>query len=735
MSGWRTSRRNGARGGLGGRAILLASTSVMLALGGLTPAAQAAEDQAAAATGVEAAALAAEAEVEGVTVTGSRGAGIAKLKLEEVAGGGSVIDSALVDKGRVFTPQDLLAFQPGVFAQAAGGADGVKISIRGSAINRGANFFRTGVLLMFDGLPVNGPGGAPYELFEPLGLSHTEILRGANANALGAIALGGGINYVTKTGYDASRLQLRIEGGSFGYEKYQIASGQVIGPWDYYVSFTASGRDGFQRQSEGRTAGVSANLGYKFSDDLDTRLYFRYRETTNYTPGALTQAEVERDPTLANPVNVAQNTYRRQPGSTWVASRTTWRPDDVSELVVGLDWHDYPIDINGGVNRAIWAYTDVSAVIRYTRDHTIFGREASTTLGFLGTTHLNGYQHTAVRIPTGPTASLPQGTLIRRANYDGSDHVIHLDNSLHLTPQLTINSGVSAVHIVRSTDVSFPQVNLPYKRDDWDYAPRLGFIYRPTDSVQIFGNVSRSIEPQNDWALLTTPPAFTSGPATGLAYKALDLKDQTANSYEIGTRGRAWLGEWSLSLYRSEVKNELLSVEVQAATPTSAAVTAESNASPTIHQGVEAGLTSIIWESNGHRLLARQAYTYNDFNFRGDPKFGKNELPGVPRHYYQSGITYEHPNGFYASVSLDYASSYYVDYANSVKVKPYTLLGATVGYDPVGANWQVFVDLRNITDENYTSSVNTFYDDKGLDARRYNPGDGFSVSGGLSVSF
>lgn len=678
---------------------------------------------------------AAAAEVEEVVVSGARGAATATLDLATVPGGTSVVDSAVVDKGRVFTNQDLLAFQPGVFAQSAGGADGIKISIRGSAINRGANFFRTGVLLMFDGLPVNGPGGAPYELFEPLGLSYTEILRGANANALGATALGGAINYVAKKGSEADRLQIRLEGGSFNYEKYQISSGQVIGPWDYYVSFTASGRDGFQQQSEARSAGVMANLGYRFSPDLETRLLFRYRETTNYTPGALTQAEVRRDPTLANPLNVAQNTYRRQPGSTFVASRTTWTPDDKSELEVGFAWHDYPIDINGGVSRAIWAYTDLSAVLRYTRDHELFGRDSTTSIGFLGTTHLNGYQHTLVRIPTGVTAGLPVGTLIRRANYDGSDHVVHIDNRTEAWPDLTVSTGLSLIHVVRSTEVSFPEVNRPYKRDDWDYAPRIGLLYSVNENVSLFGNISRSVEPPNDWALLTTPPAFTSGPATGLAMQAMDLKDQTAVSFEIGTRGRARIGEWTLSLYRAEVKNELLSVEVQAATPTSAALTAESNASPTIHQGIEAGLTSLLWDGqNGHRLLARQSYTYNDFSFKNDPVFGDNELPGVPRHFYQGAVTYEHPSGFYATISIDHASKYFVDYANTVEVKPYTLLGATVGYDSA-KQWKVFVDFRNITDEHYVSSVNTFYDDRGTDQRRYNPGDGFGVSGGLTVSF
>lgn len=64
---------------------------------------------------------------------------------------------------------------------------------------------------MFDGLPLTGPGGRPYELFEPPKLSRAEVLRGANGFDAGALALGGSINYVTRIGYDAAPLQVRYE--------------------------------------------------------------------------------------------------------------------------------------------------------------------------------------------------------------------------------------------------------------------------------------------------------------------------------------------------------------------------------------------------------------------------------------------------------------------------------------------------------------------------------------------
>lgn len=49
------------------------------------------------------------------------------------------------------------------------------------------------------------------------------------------------------------------------------------------------------------------------------------------------------------------------------------------------------------------------------------------------------------------------------------------------------------------------------------------------------------------------------------------------------------------ALYRSWIHDELLNVQIIPATSSSAAVTGAFNASPTIHQGVEAGLNTRLW--------------------------------------------------------------------------------------------------------------------------------------------
>jgi iron complex outermembrane receptor protein len=689
-------------------------------------------------------------ELNSVEVKGRRlkAAEADKRALEAVSGGTGQVKAEDIEKRRVSTNEDVLKLQPGVFAQSSGGSDGLKISIRGSAVNRGANFFRSGILFLFDDLPVTGPGGTPYELFEPLGIDHVDILRGPNAFDLGSATLGGAINYHTKTGREAAPFEVRVEAGSFGYRKGQVSSGQVLGDWDYYVSLTKSHRDGYQDLTKADTTGIAGNLGWRINKDIETRFYLRYRKTENQVPGNLTLAQILDDPTQANPVNIGYKnagyaSTRIQPGSTWLANKTTFRIDDSSKLEAGLVWHDYPISIQSTEFKADWGYTDISATLNYTRDDTIFGRASKTTIGLLNTQHTDdGWQKQYQRVPqtSGARAGVAVGTLIRETHYNGADRVIHASNDLQATDNLWVTTGVSAINVERSAEVVYPATNNPYSRNDWTFAPRLGLRYNLQPDIQVFGNVSRSVEPPNDWSIVTTPPSFSASDpditrrrAAGQATGALDIKDQTATTFEIGTRGTAGSHTWTLSAYYAKVWNELVSVEL---TP---GVRSESNATPTIHAGIEAGLESKLWEfSPKHAITLTQTYTLNDFRFRGDPVFGSNQLPGLPRHVYQASLGYEHPSGFYSNLNLRYSSKAASDYANTYYAPSYALWGATFGINLPEQGWSAYLDFVNIGDKKYVAVINPLWNATIAPAsnkERFNPGDGFGVYAGVTYRF
>ncbi|MBX8553096.1 TonB-dependent receptor [Pseudomonas cichorii] len=657
---------------------------------------------------------------------------------KKVPGATNVVDLNDVEQGRVANNEDVFKYQPGIYAKAANN-EGAKISIRGSGINRAPGAHASGLFEMLDGLPLTGPGGTPYELKEPLWLSHVDVRRGANGFDQGSLALGGSINYLTRTGYDAPKLQLRYEAGSHGYTKRQISSGQVLGDLDYYVSLTDSNYDGFQDQSSGGSKGIAANVGYRFNPNIETRFYFRYRETDNDTPGRLTKEQIQHDPRAANSLNVARDSKRLQPGSTWLANKTTFYLDDNSRVEAGLVYHDYPMDLREGTNRLKVAYTDVSGTLNYIRQDQLAGHQSITTIGLRTTKGLpNNGASEYVRIPTGNTAGFAVGTKTRDYSYLGSDTALHLGNDLELVPDLWLTTGVAAIYTRRETEVTYPEVNDPVSTHDWDYAARLGLRYEFTPQLQVYGNLSRSVEPPHAWSMIWGSnklfPAG-SGAATGLQRAGVKLENQTATTLELGGRGESEIGRWDLAWYYSQVRHELLSVETQAATQTTSAIIVESNASPTLHQGVEASLDSTLWQGGATGKLALlQAYTYSDFHYRDDDRFGDNQLAGIPKHYYQAQLRYSHPTGFYVGLNTEHASKIAVDYANSFYADAYTLLGATLGYASPKDDWQTWLDLRNLTNKRYASTVTPGYDDRGQDMARSTPGDGMGVYAGVSWS-
>jgi iron complex outermembrane receptor protein len=664
----------------------------------------------------------------------------AREDLARVPGGTNLVDMSKVEQGRVAGVADVLAYQPGVYAQSPGN-EGVKISVRGSGINRGPGSHASGTHILLDGLPLTGSGGTPYELLEPLWISRAEVLRGANGFDRGALALGGAIDYITHTGHTAPKLQLRYEAGSRGYQKRSIASGQVLGDFDYYLALTDSHTDGYQDHSSGKGKGVASNFGYRLNENLETRFYLRYRETEHEVPGRLKKQDIKHNPRAAAANNLRIDAYRDQPGSTWLANKTTWRIDDDSTLVAGLAYHHYPMDIvensspNGNTYRVRVDYSDVSGTLNYTRRHTLFGLDSSTTIGWRSTTNLpssKSKENAALPITVGGTA-YPAGTLMRAYEHLGSDHVLHIGNELELTPDLWLTSGLALIYTRREVQVTWPATDDKLSEHTWDYAPRIGLRYQLNPEVQLYGNISRSVEPPHAWSMLwSSPLRFPAGnqPYSTRQSTPISMDNQTATIFEVGARGDSFIGEWDLAYYYSQVRHELLTVEIE---PN---VFAESNASPTVHQGIEAGLTSPLWQGGAAGALSlRQAYTFSDFHYRNDDTFGDNRLPGLPRHYYQAELRYDHPSGFYAGLNTQYASKVAVDYANSYYADAYATFGTTLGYASPKDDWQAWLDLRNLTDKRYAATVTPGYNDNGADAARSTPGEGFGVYTGVSWSW
>ena len=668
---------------------------------------------------------AAESTLQTVTVTGAAATGAQQdqKRLQKVAGNTAVVDNRQVEQGRAANAEDVLAMQPGVFAQGTSGTAANKISIRGSGLNTFYQGYVLGTKFLFDGLPITGPGGTQEDFLDMQAVDHTEVLYGANAYEYAALSLGGAINMVSKTGRTDPGNYARFEVGSYGYRKQQLSTGGVVGDSDYYINVLHNERDGYQDHASNEGRGLAANFGHVFSPKLQTRLFVKYREEQLINGNTLTRQQLKQDPRS----NVAP-TGRRKDGTTFVGNKTTYTFDDGNQLEVGAAYNNYPL-LNGwryAVAPQDWRSKDISLSLRYLRTGDRFlGLPSNSSIIF---------SNTRAYLADVKAHSRATGAKIQETNYTGSrDTVLTFANELQLADDLWLSSGLSFINIRRKAEIEGTTLttanpsNLPTGVEyvENDLAPRLGLRYQINPDFTVFSNVSRSIDPPVTWQLGSTSNPFL-----------YDVRPQKATTFEVGVRGSHGIFDGSLTLYRSWVQKELLTVVVRQASATQDQLTATSNASPTIHQGIEAGLSALLWAgANGDTLDLRQAYTLNDFHYRHDDTFGGNELPSLPRQVYQAELAYRQASGFYASLNLRTASSYYIDYANTWQAPSYVLWGAKVGYQAPSKRWEVFADLRNLTDERYASAANTAYNANGGDSANFYPGDAFSVTTGVAFRF
>lgn len=677
-------------------------------------------------------------------------------ELAQVSGGTNFIGEQQLEQQRLATTADVFRLQPGIYAQSAGN-EGAKISIRGSGINRTSGAHASGTHVLIDDIPFTGPGGTAYELLEPWWIDHVGVYRGANGFKQGGLALGGTINYRTKTGADQDGSELKYEMGSHGYQKYQFSTGRKLDQMDYYLALTSTQFDGIQDHAEGDGKGLAFNLGYQISPDIETRFYARYRESKHLTPGRITQEQLKNDPEAANSFNLAVDAKRIQPGSTWLANTTTWNLQDDAKLTGSLAYHHYPLDLRESSYRTNVDYEDITARFQYEKPYQFLGLEHQGRIALRSTTHRpdSGVTETIRRDTTIDGTLYPADTVTRRYTYRGSDNVLQFDQETTLNDQFKLDLGLAAVYTHRESEVTYanilpdpdsgPEVDPKVSRYEWNFAPRLGLTYQPNDSVQWFANLSRSIEPAHPWAMAWSSPYYypkDNGAASNRVRAPIYLDTQTANSFELGGRGQSGFGDWALSYYYSKVKNELLTSEmikdygdtVDPNTPKER-IGVEENATPTIHQGVELSLDTPLHESRYGELRLQQAYTLSDFQYKNDPLFGKNQLPGIPKHLYQAQLSYALNNGLYIGLNTEYASKMAHDYANSRFSDDYQIWGIDLGYAPENQSWKIWINFKNITDEKYAAVVIPGLNDGGKDEARSSPGEGFSTYAGVSFKF
>lgn len=632
----------------------------------------------------------------------------ARRQIEKIPGG---VDLVTADEWRdtaARTLKDVLDYTPGVFVQPKWGED-ARLSIRGSGLSR--NFHLRGVQLLVDGIPMNAAdGSADFQEIDPTAFAYTEVYKGANALRYGANSLGGAINFVSPTGVSGDRAQLRADGGSFELLRGQLAGGGRRGALDAYATGSYLENEGFRDHSDGESRRGSLNLGWRIAPNVETRLYALGADIDQRIPGAVTRQIALSDPKTAAPGNLALN-YQRNMQSWRVASKTT------VQLGTGmLEFGGYLVEkqlIHPIFQYLDYQYDDQGAFLRGSFDTLIAGHANRLVLGAnLFNGHVDNQQF----------RNLPgavRGELLSASKDQSENLTLYAENQFDLRPTLTLVAGLQFTDASRERADRLDDATNTSGQQDYDFAsPKLGVLWQVTPKALVFANVSRSAE----------LPTFGELNFTNAALA--DTRAQRADTVEVGTRGATEALSWDISVYRAELRNEFQFFDLGGG---SFQVT---NADDTVHQGIEAGFGWTLARNlvaAGDATTWKLAYAFNDFFFDDDPSWGSNELPGAPRHFLRSELNYAHAAGFYVAPNVEWVpDGFDVDNANTVQTRRYALLGLRAGYER-GARWSVYVDARNLADDNYIASASVVAA-ANPNSAIFEPGDGVALFAGVNVN-
>jgi iron complex outermembrane receptor protein len=656
------------------------------------------------------------ATLAGVTVIGTKSdLAETRERMALIPGSVAIVDGSQIRATRQANLKDVLQFVPGVYIQPRfGAADESQISIRGSGLRD--NFHARGVNLLVNGMPYrNADGFTDFESLELLTTEAIQVYKGGNALRYGGSTLGGAINLDTKTGYSASPISLFAQGGSFGFYKTQLESGDSRGRSDYYASYARTSMDGYRQWSAQQRDRVNLHGGYQFSSNTDARVFYFFAHVKEELPGALTQAVFETDPRAADPGNVSDRWGRDYNlHHIGLQLRTQISPSQRLEISPYMQYRDIDHPIFEVISQLSHDY---GVEVRYENTASIGSRSNRFTIGFQPAYEsLLNHQYV--------NNAGAHGALTKNQHDRAKSLALYMEDVFSLTQRLSTVLGVRAERASRETEDFFlSNGDQSDKRVYRPLSPKVGLLYSfAPGGAQFFANASKSYEP---------PLLLELNSLTVPGY--IPLEGQSAWQYELGMRGRKIGLSWDLSAYDVELSNEILNINVQPFPGAPFTVPTYRNAPKTRHSGLEIGLSYqipgavFVRGDVADHLLVRTSYTLARYIYVDDPNYKGNDIPGAPRQVMATEVKYTHPSGFSLAPGVEWVpQSYFLNSQNTVKNEGWTNVSLRAEL-ATSYGMNLFAAGQNLTNRRFSQSVQV----DNAAGQWFEPADGRSFYAGL----
>lgn len=606
-----------------------------------------------------------------------------------------------------------------------------------------------GMSVYQDGVRINEPFGdvVNWDLIPKFAISNIELIPGSNP-LFGLNTLGGALAVRTKSGFDFPGTSGQVYGGSFGRRVFELEHGGSSGNFDWFVAGNVARDDGWRIASSSNVNQAFGKVGWE-NETTDFDLSYSFAENTlngvqatpvsqlarNYSavfsiPDTTTNlmhfVNLQASHRFESAWELSGNAYYRE-NSIGTYNSDTGNLGDTCDAFAGVNVRAC-LDDNGNLvaqypasnQRTRSAQYGAGASLQLSNDQDVFGRENVFAVGATydyGHTHFNQEGQDGIineqRATVGATPFVLINNLIARNEYIG----IFATDTLSVTPwwHVTLSGRWNRANVDISDRSGFnSDINghNHYSR----FNPAAGFtldpfaalgMTAPMKDLAFYFNYDEGLRAPSPLETTCDDPASPCTlPNSVVADPPGALQPVVARTWETGIRGTFENGiQWNASVYRTELSNDILFVNVPSATVN---VGFFQNAGTTRRQGVELGLRGesdrLQWYANYSFIDATYQSSVTLQNSIGPENVKPGDrIPGIPQNTVKLGLAYQLFPDWWLGGNLLYASTQYVrgDDTNRLpQVPEYVVVGLDTRYR-LTRHLELFGSIDNLFDAHY----------------------------------
>lgn len=579
-----------------------------------------------------------------------------------------------------------------------GGGLQLGIGGRGLSPNRSSNFNtrQNGYDIAADAL------GYPESYYSPPmeALRRIEVVRGAASLQYGT-QFGGMVNFLFKQGPRDKTIELttRQSLGSYGFfSSFNSLGGTIAkGKLNYYAFYQGKRGDGWRANAGFQQHTAHGSMAWQLSKRLRLGAEYTYMHYLAQQPGGLTDALFARDPRQS------------------IRDRNWFLVDwNLAALTVDIDLGKFTslnlrsfglharrdalgflgainrIDPGGARDLITGGFNNFGKETRFLHKYSLLQRPAALLLG------LRYYQgHTSSRQGLASAGSGPDFRLLNPEQPEGSDYefpsrnlaafaeqVFHLGNKWTVVPGMRyewIHTAATGSYTVRNTDLAgnvIYEATLPDHRssDRGIFLAGLGIAFKPTDRLELYGNIARNYRAITFNDMRVVNPNFEIDP---------HLRDEKGYNADLGFRGKAgkWL-EFDLSAFYLRYHDRIGQV-LRTDPTTFRYYRYRTNVADSRNLGVEGYAEVDVLRLIGKKSIPTQVSAFCNVAWidaryvrSAQAAFEGKWVELVPKVNLKTGLNFRH-KAFKASLQWGYVSRQFSDATNAV-----TSPNAVEGYIP-----------------------------------------------------